>query len=70
MIKKLQNIMTTVAGTETALIDHGIFFQPQKIILNLRPRNTYVFWALFDFCIFKSLPVALRNEDVDQQVLH
>lgn len=53
--------MTTVAGSEMALIDHGIFFQPQKIISNLRPRNTYVFLAPFDFCIFKSLPVALRN---------
>ena len=34
MIKKLQNVMTTVAGSEMAFIGHGIFFITKNISFN------------------------------------
>ena len=53
--------MTTVAGLETALMSHGTFFQQQKKFKSLTAKFLYFFRALFGFCIFKSLPVALRG---------
>ena len=60
MIKKIQNIMTMVAGSKMALMDHGVFILI-KYNISFNPYTTIYVYVLSITVWFKSLLVALRR---------
>ena len=53
MIKNFQNIMTTVAGSGTELMDYGFSSKEKHLFQTLDRELRIRFWITIWFCIFK-----------------